>query len=190
MSIARTLYYDADVVLFDDPLSAVDAHVGAHIFDQAIQGMLREKTVILATHALQYLSRADSVVVMEHGRIVEHDSFESLMASGSAFSRFAREYGVASPAGAASPSDVTHSEDHKESQEGREEQQAEKSKASSRPLMQKEDQATGSVSFATWRAYSKAADGVYTVPLVLLSLTLMSASQSEWTALIRDSSSR
>src|SRR5690242_18714334 len=52
LNIARAIYFDADIVLMDDPLSAVDAHVGRHIFDNAILGLLKDKCRILATHQL------------------------------------------------------------------------------------------------------------------------------------------
>lgn len=51
MSIARTLYFDADIVLLDDPLSALDAHVGAYIFDHVIMGALKAKTRIVSAPA-------------------------------------------------------------------------------------------------------------------------------------------
>ena len=54
----------------DDPLAAVDAHVGAHIFSQCIRGLLKNKTRILCTHHTEYLWEADLVVVMENGAIV------------------------------------------------------------------------------------------------------------------------
>ena len=45
MSLARAVYFDADIYLLDDPLSAVDSHVGKHIFDKVIgpEGLLKEK---------------------------------------------------------------------------------------------------------------------------------------------------
>lgn len=53
VSIARALYADRDIYLLDDPLSAVDAHVGAHIFNKCIKTALRGKTVLFVTHQLQ-----------------------------------------------------------------------------------------------------------------------------------------
>jgi ABC-type bacteriocin/lantibiotic exporter with double-glycine peptidase domain len=53
ISLARCVYKMSDVVLLDDPLSAVDQHVGKHIFNQCIKGILHEKTVIFVTHQLQ-----------------------------------------------------------------------------------------------------------------------------------------
>ena len=45
MSLARAIYHDADIYLLDDPLSAVDAHVGNHIFEHVISngGLLKDK---------------------------------------------------------------------------------------------------------------------------------------------------
>ena len=54
MALARACYADADIVLLDDPLSAVDAHVSKHLFNHCIRGFLRGKTCVLVTHQLQY----------------------------------------------------------------------------------------------------------------------------------------
>jgi ATP-binding cassette, subfamily C (CFTR/MRP), member 1 len=61
VSIARAVYADADVVIMDDPLSAVDAHVGKALFEDCIVEALAEKTVILVTNALNFLHVADQV---------------------------------------------------------------------------------------------------------------------------------
>ncbi|CAG8496995.1 12244_t:CDS:2 [Dentiscutata heterogama] len=65
VNIARSVYYDADIVLLDDPLSAVDAHVGKYLFTQCIQGALANKTRILVTHHLHYLPHVDYIICME-----------------------------------------------------------------------------------------------------------------------------
>ena len=61
---------DADVYILDDPLSAVDVHVGRHIFERFIRGAAASKTRLLVTNQLQYTQYADRVVVMEEGRVV------------------------------------------------------------------------------------------------------------------------
>lgn len=67
ISFARAIYRDADIYLLDDPLSAVDAHVGDHLFYKAIKGALKGKTVLLVTHQIQFLKDCDSVVLMDQG---------------------------------------------------------------------------------------------------------------------------
>lgn len=69
VALARACCAQSDIALLDDPLSAVDAHVDAHIFQTCICGLLADKTRILATHQMQYLPAADWVVVMEGGHI-------------------------------------------------------------------------------------------------------------------------
>ncbi len=69
VALARACYTQSDIALLDDPLSAVDAHVGAHIFQTCICGLLADRTRILATHQMQYLPAADWVVVLEAGHI-------------------------------------------------------------------------------------------------------------------------
>lgn len=90
MSIARAAYSGRDVYLFDDPLSAVDSHVGKHIFDKVIgpKGMLRNKTRILVTHRLSVLPEVDTVVVMRDGTVSDCGSFQELLSRGGAFSEF------------------------------------------------------------------------------------------------------
>ena len=50
LSLARAIYSDADIYLFDDPLSALDAKVSKKIFKEAIKGFLKGKTILLVTH--------------------------------------------------------------------------------------------------------------------------------------------
>ncbi len=65
VNLARCLYVDADIYLMDDPLSAVDTHVGRHLFDEAINRFLRGKIRVLVTHQLQYLKDADQILVLD-----------------------------------------------------------------------------------------------------------------------------
>ena len=58
VSLARAVYQDSDIYLLDDPLSAVDSHVGKHIFDKVLgpQGLLKDKVLPLYTHITIYHS--------------------------------------------------------------------------------------------------------------------------------------
>ncbi|TPX56169.1 hypothetical protein PhCBS80983_g04737 [Powellomyces hirtus] len=83
VSLARAIYGDADIYLFDDVLSAVDRHVARHIFDHVLghQGLLAHKTRVLATHAVHVLKDADRTLLIEDGQIVACDSYEHLVAN-------------------------------------------------------------------------------------------------------------
>ncbi|KAG1678456.1 Multidrug resistance-associated protein 1 [Nymphon striatum] len=96
VSLARAVYNDADVYLFDDPLSAVDSHVGKYLFDNVIGpgGILKNKTRILVTHGLTYLPECDYVYMMKEGQIIESGSYSSMMESGKAFSELVAQYSV------------------------------------------------------------------------------------------------
>ena len=78
ISLARAVYSDCDIVLLDDPLSAVDAEVANHIFHECIKTLLQGKTVILATHQIQFLSQADKILVLEGGSALFYGSYEKL----------------------------------------------------------------------------------------------------------------
>lgn len=62
--IYRAVYRNAAIYLLDDPLSAVDTHVAKHIFDNCINGFLKNKTRILVTHQLQYLKQCDNIILL------------------------------------------------------------------------------------------------------------------------------
>nr|CAG8528506.1 14943_t:CDS:10 [Entrophospora candida] len=81
VALARAVYSRADIYLLDDTLSAVDAHVGKHIFEKVIgsNGLLRKKTRIFVTHGIHYLSQTDFIVMLREGKITEQGNFESLM---------------------------------------------------------------------------------------------------------------
>jgi len=65
IGLARCLYVEADIYILDDPLSAVDAHVGKHIFENAIMGFLKGKIRVLVTHQVHYLQNVDKILVLE-----------------------------------------------------------------------------------------------------------------------------
>jgi ABC-type multidrug transport system fused ATPase/permease subunit len=67
------------VIFMDDPLSAVDAHVGEALFDLCIKGeLMRDKTRVLVTHHVHFLERCDTILVMDKGRIVASGTFQEL----------------------------------------------------------------------------------------------------------------
>lgn len=67
INLARAVYKQADIYLLDDPLSAVDTHVGQELFKQCITGFLRHKIVILVTHQIQYLQEVNNILYLDDG---------------------------------------------------------------------------------------------------------------------------
>lgn len=95
ISLARAVYADTDIYLFDDPLSAVDSHVGKHIFEEVIgpDGILSNKTKILVTHGVVFLPQVDNIYVMKEGTISETGTYKQLVDSKGAFSEFLEQHG-------------------------------------------------------------------------------------------------
>lgn len=71
VNLARAIYKQADIYLLDDPLSAVDAHVGKHIFLECIEKFLANKICVLVTHQLQYLTNVEHLVLLSRGGRIE-----------------------------------------------------------------------------------------------------------------------
>ncbi|KAF9916173.1 hypothetical protein BX616_004444 [Lobosporangium transversale] len=94
VSLARATYDNADVYLLDDPLSAVDAHVDQHLWNNLIgpTGMLRDKTRILVTHGIHHLENVDQIVVIKDGEITELGKYSDLMAAGGSFYQLINGY--------------------------------------------------------------------------------------------------
>ncbi|GBP56375.1 Probable multidrug resistance-associated protein lethal(2)03659 [Eumeta japonica] len=87
INLARAVYRQADIYLLDDPLSAVDAHVGRQLFDECINGHLRHATRVLVTHQLHYLKAADHIVVMNNGVVEVTGTYDELQTSGKDFAK-------------------------------------------------------------------------------------------------------
>ncbi|KAG0024375.1 hypothetical protein BGZ80_003720 [Entomortierella chlamydospora] len=94
VSLARAAYQDADIYLLDDPLSAVDAHVDRHLWENLIgpNGILKDKARVLVTHGIHHLEHVDQIVVVKEGEIAEVGRYEDLMAAKQSFYQLIEEY--------------------------------------------------------------------------------------------------
>ncbi|XP_077114465.1 ATP-binding cassette sub-family C member 2 [Ranitomeya variabilis] len=94
VSLARAVYQNTDIYILDDPLSAVDAHVGKHIFEKVVgpKGLLKNKTRVLVTHGVSFLKHTDEIVVIVNGSITETGPYKTLLANNGAFAEFLRTY--------------------------------------------------------------------------------------------------
>lgn len=78
VNLARCIYKRSDIYLLDDPLSAVDTHVGKHIFERCIEDFLADKICVLVTHQLQYLKNVNHVILLANGRVEAEGPFDTL----------------------------------------------------------------------------------------------------------------
>ena len=78
LGLARAVYADKDIYLMDDPISALDAHVRKQIINNVYFGVLRDRTRILVTHAIDFLSKADHIIMMDQGRIKAQGTYAEL----------------------------------------------------------------------------------------------------------------
>ena len=95
VSLARAVYSNADIYMLDDPLSAVDSHVGKYIFDNIIgsNGILSDKTRLFVTNSLRFLPQVDEILMLDNGRIVESGTFDQLSSKkDSQFNNFIKTY--------------------------------------------------------------------------------------------------
>jgi len=147
ISIARALYQERDVYIMDDPLSAVDSHVGAHIMEKAILGFLKKKgrTVILALNQIQFLPQADHVVFLKNNTIAEQGKFSDLVASGRDLAQLAKEFGVTDE-----DQQIKSKEGDKKSKSEKDEKEIDLSKAN---LTGEEEKEVGLIGFSTYWLY-------------------------------------
>ncbi|XP_078067710.1 ATP-binding cassette sub-family C member 5-like isoform X4 [Mustelus asterias] len=183
ISLARALYSDRNTFLLDDPLSAVDAHVGAHMFTNAIKSGMKGKTVLFVTHQLQYLVDCDEVLFMRDGCIAEQGTHEELMTLNEDYAALLNSMqqanliqknlrSTAKKAGNKPGNILSVSKSVSIVHEKKKEDQ----------LMQAEEKAGGSVSWSTYGIYIKAAGGslIFLVNILLFILTAGSIAFSNW----------
>ncbi|KAJ3211714.1 hypothetical protein HDU82_005093 [Entophlyctis luteolus] len=168
IALARACYAASDLVLLDDPLSAVDAAVGRELFDNCVNGLLREKTRILVTHQLQYVRDADVVVLLENGQITAQGSYDHVMNSASTFSDIMRKF--------SQDEDVTTEEDQgKKVSLGKQllvEDDADQVDSGAPTGFAKEAAAKGSVSMSVYHEYFKSGSSWLQISILVTALVL------------------
>ncbi|KAF9436204.1 hypothetical protein BGZ76_004588 [Entomortierella beljakovae] len=93
LSLARSVYFDAELVIMDDPLSAVDAHVGKRLWKDCVIGEIKDKTRVIATHHLHILPDVDYVVCMRDGKISAQGTYHELLKNDGGFMELMLQYG-------------------------------------------------------------------------------------------------
>eukprot|EP01090_Pellita_catalonica_P003045 TRINITY_DN12673_c0_g1_i1.p1 TRINITY_DN12673_c0_g1~~TRINITY_DN12673_c0_g1_i1.p1 ORF type:complete len:852 (+),score=181.61 TRINITY_DN12673_c0_g1_i1:353-2557(+) len=164
--MARAVYASRDIYFLDDPLSAVDAHVGNAIFQNCIKQTLAGKTRILVTHQLQHLNDVDHILVLKDGQIAESGSFDELMAAKGEFEAMIRTHVSERKQKQAEDSDTealsdgatTDAEGHPKSAAAAAAAKEEKAKAGK--LVSIEEREEGSVSWQVYFKYITAIGGI------------------------------
>ncbi|KAJ3517101.1 hypothetical protein NLJ89_g715 [Agrocybe chaxingu] len=168
VSLARAAYSRREIVLLDDPLSAVDAYVGKNILDNCIlDGPLSKRTRILVTHALRVLDKTDYIYVMDNGKIIEQGTYSDLTANSPVFSRLIEDYGK------------TDTSSRSSTTTGGQVGQGKTGDASDvdDTLMQLEERLTGAVSWKVYTNYLRKAGGLAWAPIILSLLIINEAAQ-------------
>ncbi|XP_072823403.1 ATP-binding cassette sub-family C member 12 isoform X3 [Vicugna pacos] len=201
ISLARAVYSNHEIYLLDDPLSAVDAHVGKHVFEECIKKALRGKTVVLVTHQLQFLESCDEVILLEDGEICEKGTHKELMEERGRYAKLIHSlrglqfrdpehiYNAAmvealkeSPAEREEDAVVAPGDEEKEGKEPETESEFVDTEAPLHQLIQTESPREGTVTWKTYRTYIKASGG-YLLSLFVVSLFLLmigSSAFSNW----------
>ncbi|XP_004473154.1 ATP-binding cassette sub-family C member 10 isoform X1 [Dasypus novemcinctus] len=167
IALARAVYQEKELYLLDDPLAAVDADVANHLLHRCILGVLSHTTRLLCTHRTEYLERADLVLLMEDGRLVQAGPPSEILPLVQAIPKVWAEDGKEPNSGTAqsewNPEKTKEGLEVEESTSGR--------------LHQEESKKEGAVAFHVYRAYWRAV-GQGLALAILFSLLLMQASRN------------
>jgi ATP-binding cassette subfamily C (CFTR/MRP) protein 1 len=163
VALARAMYRNSDILLLDDPISALDAQVGRLVFDLGIKEYLSPKTVVLVTHQLHLLPEMDHIIVLDKGVMVEQGSFKELMGEASLLSELMKAYSIDEDnSGKTTKKEITVQKDDANAKGG---------------IIVAEDQEQGSVNLNIfWHYFDKCGGWLYVITFVTASL-LNSATQ-------------
>ncbi|KAG4114413.1 hypothetical protein ERO13_D12G045100v2 [Gossypium hirsutum] len=190
VSMARAVYSNSDVYIFDDPLSALDAHVARQVFDKCVKGELRGKTRVLVTNQLHFLSQVDRIILVHEGMVKEEGTFEDLSNNGVLFQKLMENAGkMEEYAEENENSDVVDQKDSKPVANGvpndmpKRASQSNKTKEGKSVLIKQEERETGVVSWNVLVRYKNALGGLWVVMVLFTCYILteiLRVSSSTW----------
>ncbi len=180
ISIARALYADSDIYLFDDPISALDANVGKNVINNCICDYLKYKTRILVTHAIQYAHHADRIIYMKDGKITWEGTFEEITHQKFWIAMTLKRKSSRSKSGSDLGENNTDNssneeEERKEEEEEVIEEQKKIKKENVKRITREEDRVTGSLKTNANLLYIRAIGGAPIAILLILFLIIWQA---------------
>ncbi|KAK7322538.1 hypothetical protein VNO77_25923 [Canavalia gladiata] len=190
VSLARAVYSDSDVYIFDDPLSALDAHIAQEVFRKCLKEGLREKTRVLVTNQLHFLPQVDKIILVSEGMIKEQGTFEELSKSGILFQKLMENAGKMEQQ--ADDKEDTNSHDKTNDLPLKNEAIVElpndaslekKGKLRKSVLIKQEERETGVISWKVVTRYKSALGGLWVVSILFACYTLtevLRISSSTW----------
>ncbi|XP_042034677.1 ABC transporter C family member 4-like [Salvia splendens] len=175
VQLARAVYQDCDIYLLDDVFSAVDAHTGSDIFKECVRGILRDKTVILVTHQVDFLHNVDQILVMKDGSIVQSGKYDTLLDSGLEFAALVSAHEASMELvdvetkneDMASPKVKTQRSFKQGEANGDSNSQEKSEQKGDSKLIKEEERATGKVSLAIYKLYCTESFGWWGVAAML-----------------------
>jgi len=183
VSVARAAYSDADTIILDDPLSALDPEVGGKLFDECVVKLMKGKTRLLVTNQLQFLQFCDNIVALGRGGVLEQGSFEELDAKEEGEVRRLLQHLAAGKT-------KKKSKSKKKDQEGEDGNETiepvglahPKKEVENKGLVTKEERNIGAVESAVYRKYLVAGGGYLKFSVVYFFFILSSANTVAGTA--------
>nr|CAB3488302.1 unnamed protein product [Digitaria exilis] len=203
VSMARAVYSDSDVYIFDDPLSALDAHVGRQVFDKCIKEELQHKTRVLVTNQLHFLPYVDKILLIHDGVIKEEGTFDELSNNGELFKKLMENAGKMEEQAEEKQDESIPQDVAKQTENGdivivdggsqkNQDNDSDKTKPGKSVLIKQEERETGVVSAKVLSRYKNALGGMWVVSILFFCYALtevLRVSSSTWLSVWTDQGS-
>jgi ABC-type multidrug transport system fused ATPase/permease subunit len=194
VSMARAVYSNSDIYIFDDPFSALDAHVAHQVFDSCVKHELKGKTRVLVTNQLHFLPLMDRIILVSEGMIKEEGNFAELSKSGTLFKKLMENAGKMDATQEVNTNDENISKlgptvtiDVSERSLG----SIQQGKWGRSMLVKQEERETGIISWDVVMRYNKAVGGLWVVMILLvcyLTTEVLRVLSSTWLSIWTDQS--
>eukprot|EP00834_Sanchytrium_tribonematis_P003442 NODE_132_length_16614_cov_0.935392.p1 type:complete len:963 gc:universal NODE_132_length_16614_cov_0.935392:13581-16469(+) len=160
VSLARAYYFNPDIVLLDDVLSAVDSHVAKALFFDLIKNGFSGKTILLVTHQLHVVPNCDYVIFMEEGKVICQGEYTHLLDTNSKFKDYMMDVGRTG-----------------DMADDREVEVETETKTTDKPkqLMTTEERFSGSVKWSVYLSYISSGFGLFVGAILILVYIILNA---------------